>query len=201
MLRAACVLVLVTAMASGAVADDDNKAKALALFDESDQAYKAGEFEKSADLLRQAYALYPEPILLYNLARALEGLGDTKGALEQYERYLADAKDVKDRGAIERRVATMKQQLEAEAERRRLEQNRIVREPGPRHPPPPPPETHASKAPYVVIALGAAAVGTGVVFGRLAASKHDAAVAEPSQQAAQQLQDTAQSYATIGNVT
>src|SRR5678815_1823222 len=69
--------------------DPPEKTRALELFAESDQHYKAGEFEQAADLLRQAYDLYPEPLLLYNLARALEGLGDAEGAITQYERYLS----------------------------------------------------------------------------------------------------------------
>ena len=68
--------------------DSRAKARALELFQESDRHYKRGEFERAVELLRQAHALYPEPILVYNLARALEGLGDLPGAIEQYERCL-----------------------------------------------------------------------------------------------------------------
>jgi len=86
---------LVCLSTTAALADDRDKA--LKLFEDSDKAYKAGKFEKAADLLREAYGLYPEPLLLYNLGRAQEGLGDARGALESYERYLKDAKELKDR--------------------------------------------------------------------------------------------------------
>ena len=101
--------------AASAPAFADDRDRALKLFEDSDKAYKAGKFEKAAELLREAYGLYPEPLLLYNLGRAQEGLGDAKGAIESYERYLKDAKQIKDRGAIERRVDTLKAQLAKEA--------------------------------------------------------------------------------------
>src|SRR5262245_37482114 len=95
-------LVVVSLAISHAFADPtDDKARALELARAGDQAYKAGQFEKAAELVRQAYALYPEPTLLYNLALALDGMGATKDALGYYEQYLATNPDVKDRGAIE----------------------------------------------------------------------------------------------------
>ena len=109
-------MVLVASRASGDPADD--KARALELSRAGNRAYKAGELEKAAELVRQAYGLYHKPILLYNLALALDGLGSTEEALSYYEQYLATNPDVKDRAAIERRVANMRSQLaEKQAER------------------------------------------------------------------------------------
>jgi tetratricopeptide (TPR) repeat protein len=112
MLRISHVFALVIAAAAVAHAQPDKKAQALQLAAESERAYKDGKFEKSAELLRKAHGIYPEPILLYNLGRALEGIGDTKAAVEAYEQYLHDAKQIDDRPAIERRLATLKSQLE-----------------------------------------------------------------------------------------
>jgi tetratricopeptide (TPR) repeat protein len=98
------------ATASIAVAGD-KRSQAVQLAEDSEKAYKAGHFEHAADLLRKAHELYPEPILLYNLGRALEGMGDAKNAIAAYERYLRDAKEIDDRGAIERRVSTLKAQI------------------------------------------------------------------------------------------
>jgi tetratricopeptide (TPR) repeat protein len=174
------------------------KQRALQLFAESDQHYKAGEFEQAADLLRQAYDLYPEPLLLYNLARALEGLGDVEGAITEYERYLASNATIDDRGAIERRVATLKAQVEAA-------------KPHDTSVPPPtsPPIVMAPstsdrplprRIPWFVAGGGAAVAGVGVVFGVMANSKHDAAVDEPVQAEAARLQSKAKTYATVSNV-
>jgi tetratricopeptide (TPR) repeat protein len=192
----------------------DDRARALALFRDSDAHYKRGEFEKAAELLREAYALHPEPILLYNLARALEGLGDFPGAIEQYERYLNADAEIADRGAIERRIAT----LRAQVERTRTPT------PAPDDGAPPPlsdirtaPERVPSSArsvdgapvrvhagsrrlPWVIAGAGGAVVGAGAVFGYLSQARHDDAVAAPIQADAARLQDRAQTYATVANV-
>jgi len=84
-----------------------DRERAVALFRESDAHYKRGEFERAAALLREAYALHPEPLLLYNLARALDGPGDFVGAIEQYERHLKLATGNPDRGANERPRGTV----------------------------------------------------------------------------------------------
>src|SRR5215207_7570198 len=94
-------LLFVLMIVAPAVADPKQDAAALAAT--SAKHYKRGEFEQAAALLRDAYEKYPEPTLLYNLARALEGLGDRSGAIEAYEQYLARGKGISDRGGIERR--------------------------------------------------------------------------------------------------
>jgi tetratricopeptide (TPR) repeat protein len=134
--RGSLVFALMLAASSLAQAQPDKRAQALQLADESERAYKAGQFEKSAELLRKAHATYPEPLLLYNLGRALEGMGDTKGAVEAYDQYLKDAKHIDDRPAIERRVATLKAQLDrahddeakAQVEKERQERERVEKE-------------------------------------------------------------------------
>src|SRR5438132_8438537 len=106
-MRWVCVFMLAAAATASQAQPDDHKARALALFADSDKAYKAGEFERAGELLRAAYDLYPEPILLYNLGRALESTNDHPGAIDAYERYLKASPEAKDRGAVERRIAMM----------------------------------------------------------------------------------------------
>lgn len=213
------VFALVLAGASlvgvGAAGAETIKEKALALFEKSDKAYKAGKFEEAVKLLQEAHTLYPEPILLYNLGRAQEGMGDIEGAIASYERYLEDGKQISDRGAIERRVETLKAQLanqdseaqrlaeeearrkqaeqarqRAEEERRRAEQQRVedARSPLDKY------------GPWITISAGAALLGTGFIFGGIASSTHDDAVAAPIQRDALELQDSAERSATIANV-
>jgi len=205
MLRVSYVLALVVALTASAHADDRDKA--LKLFEDSNQAYKSGKFEEAADLLRKAYSLFPEPLLLYNLGRAQEGLGDPQGAIDSYERYLSEAKQIDDRGAIERRIATLKAQIEKEADekRRRAEdEERRKREEEERR------RQAALQVdnrtpltkygPWVTMGTGAAIFGTGLVFGLRASAKHDDAVAAPGQADAAELQASAEHAATVANV-
>lgn len=226
--RLARVLVLSLAFSGSVAHADAKKDKALALFEKSDRAYKAGKFEDAAKLLRDAYALYPEPTLLYNLGRAQEGLGDIDGAIASYEKYLRDAKQIQDRGAIERRVATLKAQLatrdeearrlaeeaakrkqaeaarqQADEERQRAEEQRRQAEAERLRAEQQARDTRSPLArygPWVTIGTGAAVVATGLYFGARASSTHDDAVASPVQRDALALQESAERSATLANV-
>jgi tetratricopeptide (TPR) repeat protein len=129
MRRALLVFALLT---TAAHAGPDKRKHALELAAESERAYKDGNFEKAADLLRKAHDTYAEPLLLYNLGRALEGMGDQQGAVDAYEQYLHDAKKIDDRPAIERRVATLKAQIEKvekdKADADQAEKDRVAKE-------------------------------------------------------------------------
>jgi tetratricopeptide (TPR) repeat protein len=204
--RVLIVFAVLSGLCSTSVYADDRD-KALKLFEDSDKAYKAGKFEQAAELLREAYGLYPEPLLLYNLGRAQEGLGDPRGAVESYEKYLKDAKEIKDRGAIERRIETLKAQIqkqEDDARRRAEDEERRRREEEERrrNPPPPPDErTPLEKyGPWITMGSGGAVVLTGVFFGVRASGTHDDAVATPIQRDAAELQASAERSATIANV-
>ena len=52
-----------------------NKARATELFKKGSEAYLRGDFAQTIALLDEAYALDPQPVLIYNKARAHEGLG------------------------------------------------------------------------------------------------------------------------------
>jgi len=213
--RALVAFAIVLGMSGGAIADDAaNKKRAQELATESAMHYKRGELEISVALLRQAYALYPEPNLQYNLGRSLESLGDAKGAIEAYESYLATGKKIDDRGAIERRVATLKAEL-AEKEKRdhapvdtkpvdtkpvdtkpvdtKPVDTKLVAAPGVD-------DASPSALPWVPIALGAGAIGAGAYLGHLATGRHDQAVAATTGQDAQKLQNEGHDFATYANV-
>jgi tetratricopeptide (TPR) repeat protein len=208
MLRVSYVFAIALALCGPAYADD-NRDKALKLFEDSNKAYKSGKFEDAADLLRKAYELFPEPILLYNLGRAQEGLGDPQGALDSYEQYLKEAKQVDDRGAIERRIETLKAQIEKQkadaeaAQRMQEEQERLRREREEQRAREPivDDRTPVEKyGPWTVMGVGGAVFGTGIIFGIRAGAKHDDAVAAPIQRDAESLQASAEHTATIANV-
>lgn len=128
-------------------------------------------------------------MLLYNMGRAYEGLGDLGAAAQAYEDFLRADPKAPDRGALERRIATLRRQLaEREALRARAERDK--------HPPSSP-----SAVPWIVAGVGAAGVAAGVVFGVMSSQKHDDAVKEPTYREAQRLDDQSRSYATVANVS
>lgn len=164
--------------------------------------YQAGDYAAAADLMLQAYELKPDPLLLFNLARAYEKANNTEQAIRYYQRYLdqegadpkmmrqanhsldrlraldaaqkkADeekrAKEDADRKAQADALAEQQRQL-AEQQKKAEEQAKALEVERSR-PPPPPPE-RPSKAPGIVlIAIGAAAAGTGAVLGSMAQSE------------------------------
>jgi tetratricopeptide (TPR) repeat protein len=162
-------------------------AEALALFEQGRAAYRDGQFAESVKLFTKAYALQPEPVLLYNLARSEEGLGDYPAAVDAYERYLVQAKDVKDRGSIEQRVATLRKSM---AEKERLARERDEAERAKQQAPksdasagggPAPQAASPSPWPWALFGVGAAGVVVGGILGGVALSKNGNADSAPSQ--------------------
>ena len=95
----------------------DPKVEAVELFEKSADLYRLGKFDEAAALLERAYSLHEEPVLLYNLGRAYEGLGENQKAIDAYTKYLEKAPEAKDRGALERRIVTLKAQIEKDKQR------------------------------------------------------------------------------------
>jgi len=209
----ACALALFLAPATAsAQAAPPDKARAVELFKKSEDAYRAGDFDKAIKLLDEAYALDPQPVLVYNRARAAEGIGDFDGAIAGYEKFLAEEPNTRDRGAIEQRLATLKRQRD---ERAALVKERDARRDAPPPPPPPPPpreepapppptpEKPAQRSVYPYVVAGAGGVGLvmGTIFGVMALGKKDDAVNERTQQKSMDLKDSADGLATASTVS
>jgi tetratricopeptide (TPR) repeat protein len=209
----ACVLTIIGTRARAqdepsfeAATDGPDQERALHLFEESLELYRTGRFADAAVLLREAYSLHAEPVLLYNLARALEGDGDLDGAIDAYQRYLETAGEIPDRGAIERKLETLRatvaernrlaeaaedaERREREREREAEARRRVAHETG-RSP---------SPAPWIVAGVGAAGFAVAGVLGALALGAHDAAIAAPSQRETDAEQRRANDYALATNI-
>lgn len=168
--------------------------RALDLFEKGKTAYREGRFEEAVELLTEAYALEPVPVLLYNLARAEEGKGAFAEAIAAYERYLATEKEIPDRGAIEQKITSLRRTIEErealakerdEAKRREAEKPSMGRaEPD-----------VASPWPWVVAAAGVGGTVAGAVLGGLALGRNDEAEAAPSQSEAALARDEAEGLA------
>ncbi len=204
MMRLLLVALLVAlafpAVAAGQVGggEGDDEARALALFEESVSAYQEGNFDQAIALLNRAYALQPEPVLLYNLGRAQDGAGEFEAAIESYQQYLDEAGDIPDRGAIERRIETLRENLAERARLGRLDEvadgsgdttgnaettSEAADAGGP------------SAAPWIVVGVGVVGIGVGAVLGGVALSAHDEAVNAPSQEETLAAQDRAEGLA------
>jgi tetratricopeptide (TPR) repeat protein len=185
-----------------------NRARAAELFKKSADAYRQGDFKHAIELLDEAYALDPQPVLVYNRARAAEGLGNVDEAIAGYEKFLADEPNAPDRGAIEQRLATLRRQRDERValEKERRAQKDVVERPEPARAPPPrarPAEAPPKKQnmlPYVAAGVGGAGLLTGTILGVLALSKKDDAAAEPVQTEAMSLKSSADDLATAANV-
>lgn len=163
------------------------------LFELGGEKYRAGDFAGAVELLTEAYDLHPEPVILYNLARAYEGMGEDVQARDAYARYLDSGAEIEDRGAIEGRVASLTRQIE---EREALERAAREADPDQRDPendaddeeeddgPP----RDVALAPWLVAGGGVILAGVGIALVPVAQSRHDDAVAEPEHQRAFALQ-------------
>jgi len=174
------------------VSDAEGRARALALFEQSEALYRDGKFAEAAAKLEEAYRLHQEPILLYNLARARDGNGELEAAVTAYQSYLDSAEEIRDRGAIERRLQTLRQRI---AEQQRLAAERAadkqrLNEMEQRQPQQTPDRAPPEQEDSVL----------GGVLGAMARSKHDDAAAEPIQADAVERQDEAEGLATGANV-
>jgi hypothetical protein len=83
-----------------------------ALMAEAVKAKNAGDLERTANLLKEAYRLRPAPELMNNLGKIYEGLGRYTDAVDAYSRVVATSdasKDLKD--LDRRRIAALEPKL------------------------------------------------------------------------------------------
>lgn len=162
----ATTLIVSTVQAQG----DAERAEALALFEAGVAAYRAQRYDDAIERFEQAYALSPEPVLLYNLARAEDRAGRVVDAVDTYRRYLATAGDIEDRAEIEARVAELEAAL--------APPEPVAIEPEP-PPVPPPSPSRISDRVFGAVALlgaGAATLVVGAVLGGAAQDRYAAAM-------------------------
>jgi tetratricopeptide (TPR) repeat protein len=62
--------------------------KAAALVKEGGKLYKEGKYKEAAEALSKAYAIDPDPTVLYNKARALDQAGELRASLEAYREFV-----------------------------------------------------------------------------------------------------------------
>ncbi|WP_236519297.1 tetratricopeptide repeat protein [Sandaracinus amylolyticus] len=198
----ALIITLCALPACAQQGDAAARTRALELFRESAELYRQGRFADAADRLREARELHSEPLLSYNLARALEGAGDLEGALEAYRDYLEEAPDADDAPAVRARLESLERHV---AEVRALEEERErLRREDRETPDPTPPSTPPSRGPdvvpWVIAGSGAAVLIGGAVVGGLALARNNDAMRAPTHAAAVEASQDADSLAIAANV-
>lgn len=184
-----CVL-LVAPTAFG----DGGQVQAEALFTQSESLYQQGDFRGAITLLEEAHRLSPNAILLYNLARAHESLGQSAQAATYYRKYLEMDPGAADRGAVEKRIATLT----------RVEPPTKTESGAARSPAATSPQvvgSSPSAVPWVFAGIGGVTLGTGFVMGGLALATHAEAKAPTTDGVeTERLQSRASSFATAANI-
>jgi len=191
-MAAFCSLMAAAQLAAAQSSSD----RAQALFAEGERAYEEGRFTDAAGLMREAYELTPEPILLYNLARALEASHDWQGAVDTYGQYLSSPGELTHRGRAEAHLRASERALAQERELRELAERQPPREEAP----PPAPPAPLDPIPWIVAGGGLALVGAGAVFGVLMLDRQSAAQAATSHRDAYPIVQDGQTFAITADV-
>lgn len=192
------------AHAQAPVAEETPRDRGVRLFQEAASHYRAGRFRVAVELLRESYELHPEPVVLFNLARSLEGLGELEEALESYSAFLEASPNAPDRGAVEARIETLerlvREQREREEAARAIAQSERERD-EPEVPILPAEPDELDAGGIALTAVGAAGLLAGAIVSGVAVAKHNEWVDAPSHAAAVQSLAEARDIASAANVT
>lgn len=109
------LVLLTTLLLTGeAWAQRSKRAQARSLAQSGVNAYDLGEFEKALTTFQQAYELYPDPDILYNIAQSHRKLGQHEKAIETYKAYLRNKPDAPDRGEVAEQINELTAVIESQ---------------------------------------------------------------------------------------
>ena len=111
----AVALVLTTTPVSAAPAKVIENPEALEHFQRAQEAFDAEDYAAAIPELKSAYALEPNPLLLYAWAQAERFNGDCRRALELYKRYLETGPADKQRQLAEANIVDCEAELGEDA--------------------------------------------------------------------------------------
>ena len=93
-MHATCLILLtILAQASPPTGDPQAKAQAQSLLGQGTKLYQQGDVAGALEKFNAAYAAYPSPKLMFNIAQANRDLGRPVEAIEAFEKFLAGAAD------------------------------------------------------------------------------------------------------------
>ena len=130
----AAVVALATAAPGGAFAQSNDVERVEALYVEGAAHFNAGRFQDAIQKFTEAYAVYPQPNLLYNIARSYEAMGALDDAASYYARFLQrKGTDPRIRAKAERKLRVIQRARQ-----------KTQPDPSPSLPPPAPPPRASS---------------------------------------------------------
>lgn len=95
--------------AAPAAADDATRAKEL--FKTAQRLYKEARYADAIAKFEEAYVLKPSPVIIYNIGKCHEQLGDVPKAMRSYRDYLRLSPDAKDRDTVSDAIANLERRL------------------------------------------------------------------------------------------
>lgn len=170
---AAAVAASLFATGAAAMAQGDDMGSAKEAFSRGQAAFDAGRYEEAQAAFEESLAAFPHYRTLFNIALCEEKLGDVRGAVAMYQRYVDWPSEVPNREEIAEKLAQLRATLPPEPE-----------------PPEPPDEERDEPEPpvapvapkdepgpdlripgWISVGTGAAGIVVGAVFLGLAAKK------------------------------
>lgn len=105
------------AVARPAHAEAKGKQAAESHYNKGMTAYNLGHFQDAVEEFEKAYEIKAEPIFLYNIAQSHRQSGNPQRAIFFYRRYVDADPSSKKRAEVEKRIADMQSELDAQKER------------------------------------------------------------------------------------
>lgn len=107
-LLSACLAALPLSLAAQSAEDQQRAAQ---LVDDGMALFSAGSFAEAAIVFQEAYNLDPDAVLMFNIGRAHQEMGDLPTALDVFERLAASSDDPEVRDAAANRLAALRTEL------------------------------------------------------------------------------------------
>lgn len=111
--------------------DEGPVARAKTLFEQGNQHYNLGEFEKALQAYKRAYRVKALPAFLFNIAQCHRKLEQHKEAVAMYQSYLVGVPDAQNKALVESLIAESKtkladeQRLDEESDKAKREREKL----------------------------------------------------------------------------
>ncbi len=198
----ALACVALPASSSFAQSSEERAEKVEQLSAEATEAYRAGEFQKAADLFEEAYGIEPVPNLLFNIARSYEKMENWDQAIDYYEKFVVEEGiSKKARKSALGRLSELKdmrarENAESKDEDKIADSDKSVEDPEETEEP----DAGSNTAAWVAVGTGVALVAGGGVFGLVASGKQSDFEDATSRDAKVDARDSGQTMALIADV-